>query len=273
MTVTADLHVHTTASDGMLSPRNVVARASETGLSAVAVTDHDSAGGIAEALEAGAAYQVNVIPGIELSTECEDHEIHILGFYIDHTDTHLLSLLNDLQTSRFTRAEKMVEKLASLGYRIEMNAVLRHAGDAAPGRPHIGRALVEKGYLPSVTDAFESLIGFRMPAYVERFKLTPQQAIQAIHQAGGIAAWAHPGLVGDDSFLELFLSCGLDGLEAYHPDHSAAKSEYYRQLAKNKGLVICGGSDFHGGERARELGHCGLNKEEFTEFLTVSHSR
>jgi predicted metal-dependent phosphoesterase TrpH len=269
MTVTADLHVHTTASDGTLSPRDVVAIAKQTGLLAIAITDHDSVGGLSESNAAGKDLSLTVFPGIELSTEIDGHEIHILGFCIDHQHQGLLSLLGTLQKSRYTRAQRMVEKLVSLGYEIELDAVLQHAGGAAPGRPHVGRALVDQGYIPSVSEAFEKLLGYKMPGYVERYKLSPQEAIEAIHAAGGIAAWAHPGLADNDSLLAMFLEHGLDGLEAYHPDHNSEQSRHYVSLARNNGLFVTGGSDFHGGERARELGYCGLGKKEFQSFATA----
>ena len=269
MAVTADLHVHTTASDGTLLPYDVVARAKQAGLQAIAITDHDSVGGLSEAKAAGKNLSLTVFPGIELSTEIDSHEIHILGFCIDHQHQVLLSLLDTLQKSRYTRAQRMVENLVSLGYKIELDAVLQHAGGAAPGRPHVGRALVDQGYISSVKEAFEKLIGYKMPAYVDRYKLSPQEAIEAIHAAGGISAWAHPGLAANDSLLEMFIEYGLDGLEAYHPDHDSEQSSHYVDLARKRGLFVTGGSDFHGGERARDLGCCGLGKKEYQRFVTA----
>ncbi|MBS3902416.1 MAG: PHP domain-containing protein [Dethiobacter sp.] len=268
MNVAADLHIHTTASDGLLSPVEVVRKALSLGLSAIAITDHDTIDGISSAMNASEDDLPEIVPGIELSTEIDDREIHILGYYIDHTDPDLISLLKKLQESRFSRAEKTVKKLSSLGYQINLGEVLDFAGKAAPGRLHVARALVEKGYLPSVAAAFNDLLGYRMPGYVERYKLRPAEAIAKIRAAGGLAAWAHPYLSGKDSLLTEFISHGLQGLEVYHPDQNASQTGHYRQLAKSHRLFICGGSDFHGPGvgRASFLGNYGLNVREFKDF-------
>ncbi len=269
MTVVADLHIHTTASDGLLSPAEIVRKAVSQGLSAIAITDHDTIDGINAALNTAKNALPEIIPGIELSTETDDREIHILGFYIDHTDPDLIALLKILQESRFNRAEKAVKKLNSLGYLISLGDVLDFAGKAAPGRLHIARALVEKGYFPNLPAAFNNLLGYRMPGYVERFKLRPEEAIARIRSAGGLAAWAHPYLSGKDSLLTEFISYGLQGLEVYHPEQNASQSGHYRQLAKLNRLFICGGSDFHGSGAGHisSLANCGLNAGEYKDFL------
>lgn len=268
MLFVADLHVHTQASDGLLSPYEVVARASQLGLRAIAITDHDTVDGIREALEAGAKLKITVIPGIELSTEYQDYQIHILGFYINHQDQALHTLLDTLHNSRYMRAEKMVKKLSFLGYKISMDDVMHHAKDAAPGRPHVARALMDQGYISSMAEAFDHLIGSKMPGYVERYKVTPQQAIDTIQQAGGRAAWAHPGLTGNVGLLDLFISSGLSGVEAFHPEHTVNQIKTYKQLATDKKLFVTGGSDFHGIEpgKTRDLGCCGLTISEFITF-------
>ncbi|MCW3490746.1 PHP domain-containing protein [Dethiobacter alkaliphilus] len=268
MKIVADLHVHTQASDGVYTPREVVARARRLGLDAIAITDHDTVDGITEALSAAKEQRITVFPGVELSTEYNDREIHILGFCIDHTHSKLLELLNTLHQSRFNRAEKMVQKLTGLGYEINMQEVRRQAVDAAPGRPHIARVLVEKDYFPSVSDVFSRLLGYKMPGYVERYKLTPKEAIQVIASAGGFSSWAHPGLTGDDRLLAEFIHYGLRGLETYHPDHDEEEAYHYRRLAEENDLLVSGGSDFHGqnGSHARELGFCGLTQVDYARF-------
>ncbi len=268
MNVVADLHIHTTASDGLLSPVEIVKKAGTLGLSAIAITDHDTIDGISSAMNASENTLPEIIPGIELSTEIDDREVHILGFYIDHTDSDLIALLKILQESRFSRAEKTVKKLNSLGYLISLGDVLDFAGKAAPGRLHVARALVEKGYLPSAQAVFNDLLGYRMPGYVERYKLKPQEAIAIIRSAGGLAAWAHPYLSRKDSLLTEFISHGLQGLEVYHPDQNPSQSGHYRQLAKSHRLFICGGSDFHGSGvgHTSTLANCGLAASEFKDF-------
>ena len=227
--------------------------------------------GIEAALDEGVTSKITVIPGIELSTEYQDYEIHMLGFYLNYQDQTLHKLLEALHNSRYTRAEKMVEKLSRLGYIITMEHVMRHAQEAAPGRPHVARALLDQGYITSVDQAFDSLIGYKMPGYVERYKVTPQQAIETIHQAGGRAVWAHPGLTGNDNLLELLISYGLSGLEAFHPQHTVSQMKAYKQLAADKKLLITGGSDFHGIEpgKSHDLAYCGLTKSEFTNFQKI----
>ena len=269
MTVVADLHIHTTASDGLHTSAEVAKKAVSLGLSAIAITDHDTIDGIRGAMNNPENDQsLEIIPGIELSAEMDEQEVHILGYYIDHTDPDLIVLLKKLQESRFARAEKMVKKLNSLGYQISLGDVLGYAGKAVPGRPHIARALVEKGYLPSVPAAFNNLLGHKMPGYIERYKLSPQEAIVTIRAAGGLAAWAHPYTSGKDSLLTVLISFGLQGLEVYHPVQNPSQSGHYRQLAKLHRLFICGGSDFHGLEEghAAHLANYGLNAGELKDF-------
>lgn len=269
MKIVADLHVHTQASDGIFSPEDVVSKAVNLHLSAIAITDHDTIEGIDAALVASSRKPLLIIPGVELSTEYMNHEIHILGLCIDHTHQDLRSLLTTLHQSRFTRAEKMVKKLSELGYFIELDEVLEKSGKAAPGRPHIARVLMEKGYYGSVSEVFNQLLGYKMPGYVERYKLTPKEAIEIIGKAGGVASWAHPGLTGNDNLLDDFIACGLQGIEAYHPDHDEETEKRYIHLAQTHGMFASGGSDFHGGNasHSRDLAFCGLTETEFQKFL------
>jgi len=266
--IVADLHVHTTASDGLLTPEEVVRLARQKHLQAIAVCDHDTTGGVEAALMAGKKYGLAVCPGIEFSTEYGEKEIHILGYGFDYKCGKLQALCRKISAGRSARMEKMVQKLRQLGFGIGMDDVLRQARDAAPSRPHVARALVEKGYFPAVKDVFAELLEPGKPAYVKRYKLTPQEAITVLSEAGGIAVWAHPGLVSDDSLLSLFLAWGLRGLEAYHPDHSAEAEAHYLHLAGRYNLLVTGGSDYHGKEAGatRTLGAKGLQAGEFAAF-------
>ncbi|HHX75308.1 MAG TPA: PHP domain-containing protein [Firmicutes bacterium] len=268
MMIVADLHVHTTASDGLLAPEEVVRLAVENKLQAVAVCDHDTTGGLEAALNAGGQYGISVIPGIEFSTEYREKEIHILGYGFDYTYDKLQALCWKINAGRSLRMEKMVQKLRQLGYSITGDDVLRQARGAAPNRPHVARVLVEKGYFPTVKAVFAALLEPGKPAYVRRYKLTPREAIAVLGEAGGFAVWAHPGLVGDDGLLALFLSWGLRGLEVYHPDHSHDAEEHYVRLARKHNLLITGGSDYHGTEAGstRTLGTKGLQAGDFAAF-------
>jgi predicted metal-dependent phosphoesterase TrpH len=263
-----DLHVHTVCSDGLLSPAEVIALAESQGLSAVAITDHDTVEGIESALQVIGGQAIEVVPGVELSSEYSNREIHILGYWIDHKHDRLNSLLRDLRQSRFERAEKIVDKLCALGFLLDYQEVLKLAGNAAPGRLHIARAMVDRGYAESIRTVFDKWLAFRRPAYVERFKLSPQEAIAAIGSAGGIAVLAHPGLTGNISLLDTFIKWGIEGLEVYHPDHSITQTLQFRILALRRNLCITGGSDFHGPEtgRTQRLGSCGVTINELQQL-------
>ncbi len=266
--IVADLHVHTLASDGLLSPRNVVIDGFNNKLSAIAITDHDTVDGLPEAMATARKLSIELIPGIEFSTEYEDKEIHILGYFINPENLQLKKLLESLQQNRWVRTEKMVKKLVSLGYRIDLSEVIRYAGKAAPSRPHVARALVEAGYAKTINQVFDEVIGYQMPGWVERFKLSPKEAIEVVRNAGGVAAWAHPGLAQSDNLLETFIAAGLQGLEVYHPNHDFEQSCHYKTLAKMFNLFIVGGSDFHGEEanKVRQIGCYGLSAMEYRAF-------
>ena len=268
MTIVADLHIHTVASDGLLNPAEVVELAAQKRLKALAVTDHDTVAAVAEIMFFGKQAGIKVFSGIEFSTEYNDSEVHILGYCFDTRADTIRQLIRKLQESRFTRMEKLIAKLQSLGYSISLDEVLRQAGGAAPGRPHAARVLVEKGYFKTIREVFSALLEKGRPAYTERFKLTPQEAITAIRAAGGFASWAHPGLSGKKEFLADFINCGLQGIEVSHPEHTAAQEGLYRSLCKRYGLVVTGGSDFHGQNEnnSHDLALHGLNEQELDAF-------
>jgi predicted metal-dependent phosphoesterase TrpH len=240
-----DLHVHTTASDGQLSPTGIVHSALEIGLVAIAITDHDTTEGIAEALEASRGTGLEVIPGVEISTDISRSEVHILGYYVTHSDPVFCSKLALFRDSRLERAQRMVAKLSRMGLPVDWGQVRKIAGEAAIGRPHIAQAMLEQGYVASVEEAFHLYIGRNGPAYAERFKLSPAQAVQTILAANGLPVLAHP-LHASHLVPELAKS-GLVGLEAYYSGYTAEASRLLLDLAARYNLLATGGSDFHGG--------------------------
>ncbi len=244
----ADLHLHTTASDGRLTPTQLMELVARRGLRAVAVTDHDSTDGLAEALEAASAYpDLQVVPGIELSTDVPGNEIHVLAYYIQYTDPGVQERLARFREGRLDRARRMVEKLGELGIEIEWSRVQAIAGEGAVGRPHLALAMVEKGYIKEPREAFDAYIGRNGPAYVEREKLTPVQAVELIRDWGGAAVIAHPGWMSDlDPTLEELKRAGLVGMEVYYAQYSPEQIGELAAVAANHGLLACGGSDYHG---------------------------
>ncbi len=251
----ADLHAHTTASDGTFSPRELVALAKKNGLCAVAITDHDTTNGLLEAITAGKELGVEVVPGIELSTTFEGKEVHVLGYYYDPTDEELIALTDRMREDRLNRLDKMIARLQEGGIAITKEEVLAEA-QGAVGRPHIARVLIRKGYVQDLPEAFDRYLGAGKLGYVPRLKVTPEDAVRLIVQAGGSPVVAHPGLVGKDYLFDTLVPLGLVGLEAHHPDHPLEKRDHYEQLASQHGLLVTGGSDFHGAgaEHRGELG-------------------
>lgn len=241
-----DMHVHTSASDGELSPEEAVKTASELELAAIAVADHDTVDGIDEALAAGKKYGVEVIPGVELSSEFGPVEVHILGYFIDWRDKKFRAELHKFQEARKVRAKKMVEKLRRLGVAIPYEEVVAAAGDGVIGRPHVAQVMVKHGYVKSKDEAFERYIGEGKPANVPKYRLSPKEAIQMIHRIGGVAVLAHPVFSQVNDLLHDLVEFGLDGIEVYHSEHDSAAVEHYEGLANDLRLLIAGGTDSHG---------------------------
>jgi len=242
-----DLHLHTTASDGAYAPAAVVALARARGLRTIAITDHDSVEGVAEAL-AAAGHGLEVIPGVEINTDIPHAEVHILGYYVDDRHAELQDVLQRLRDFRRDRARRMVEKLARLGLPLDWNRVVALAGEGALGRPHVAQALVERGYVANVGQAFDLYIGRAGPAYVERHKLTPVEATRLIVRADGLPVLAHPsGLENLTTLVDALTAAGLVGLEAYYTGYLPEETQSLLALAQKYGLVATGGSDFHGG--------------------------
>ncbi|MDO9333281.1 MAG: PHP domain-containing protein [Dehalococcoidales bacterium] len=249
-----DLHIHTTASDGKCTPSEIVRKAAELGLGVIAITDHDTVEGIPAALETAKNYPaLRVIPGVELSTDIPKGEIHILGYFIDYTDEEFRASLETMRNSRVERARKMVENLSRLGIRLEWRRVQEIAGGGAFGRPHIAQAMLEKGYISSFQDAFRNYIGHGGPAYVERDKLTPVEAVKLILKADGLPVLAHPLTAGDveGTIVEL-KAVGLVGMEVYYASYSFEDINPLRGLAYQHGLIATGGTDYHGIDETAE---------------------
>jgi predicted metal-dependent phosphoesterase TrpH len=249
-----DLHLHSTASDGTNEPDVVVRIASAAGLRALALTDHDTVEGIAPARDAARESGIMLIAGVELSAYDGADEVHILGLHLDHID-EMRSSLSVFQQARRERAEGIVRLLNGLGVRITFDDVLAVAKDAAIGRPHVARALVENGWAMDLRDAFDRYLGAGRPAYLDKRRITIPEAITLIHECGGIAVLAHPGSDGNREHLEALAAMGLDGVEVLHPSHSADDRARLLALAKHLDLVPSGGSDSHGSlDGARVVG-------------------
>ncbi|OIQ61711.1 PHP domain-containing protein [Neomoorella thermoacetica] len=268
MVVSADLHTHTTASDGQLRPAKMVRLARERGLTALGITDHDTVSGLAEALAAGREVGLKVIPGIELSTEWEGREIHLLGYGLDWEQGELMAFLETMRQARQRRNLKIVARLRDLGYNLTMADVAREAKGETTGRPHIAAALVQKGYLPSIDAAFKALLDRGRPAYVPRAKIPPSTAVKVILEAGGVPVLAHPGLSQADDIIPALVNSGLQGLEVYYPHHDPVTMERYLKLASRYDLVVTGGSDFHGrsGDSHADLGSCTIGAPELVRL-------
>jgi hypothetical protein len=249
MTGSADLHTHTFYSDGLHSPEEIVAAAAAARLRAVALTDHDGVDALGEAAEAGGSAGLEIITGVELSVEIENRDVHLLGYFIDPGDARLLDHLDRYRRSRSIRAQEIVRRLNAINIDLTWDAVLAQAGKAAVGRPHIAAALLEDGYVDTYEDAFQKYLGNEKPCYVKKVSVPPEEAIDVIHSARGLAVLAHPGLYTPGSTIDSLVHAGLDGIETVHPKHAPDQVRHYRRLVKELGLLETGGSDFHGAGR------------------------
>jgi predicted metal-dependent phosphoesterase TrpH len=245
--VKADLHLHTTASDGRLEPKEIVSLAIKVGLDVIAVTDHDTIDGVVPALAAASdSHSLTVIPGVEINTDVARGEVHILGYFIDYTDKKLAAALQKLRDSRRDRAQKMVAKLSDLGMKIDWQRVSELAQGGSVGRPHISQALFEKGYVSSEKEAFDKYIGHNGPAYVERYKLLPVEAVKLILDAQGLPVLAHPADIADlDELVPQLKAAGLVGLEVYYRDYGPEIIARLARIAKQYDLITTGGTDYH----------------------------
>jgi len=242
----ADLHIHTTASDGASTPEEVVRMAARVKLRAIAITDHDTMEGIAAARQEADLRQLEIIEGVELSTEHEGSEVHVLAYCIDLANADFKEHLNLFRNARLLRAEKMVDKLRKMGIMIDFASVLELAGPGSVGRPHIAQAMLAAGVINSIAEAFEYYIGVGKPAYEPRFKYNPVAMVKLIRELGGVPVLAHPGISCNETMVLTLIKEGLQGLEVYHPQHTRDMIKYYLDLCRKFNLLATGGSDFHG---------------------------
>ncbi|MFO7313894.1 PHP domain-containing protein [Rhodothermus marinus] len=242
----ADLHLHTSCSDGRLSPAELVRRAREAGLYCVAITDHDTIDGLEEARQAAARWAMVVVPGVELSVQVEEEEVHLLGYFFDPAHPALTEALAAYRKARMERLSAMLKRLEEVGVRLSEAQVQAVVGRGVPGRPHVAQALVTAGYAESYREAFQRYLLPGGPGYVPKPAWTAEEAVAVLHEAGGIAVLAHPGEHLRDRVFRALLQAGIDGIEAVHPSHSYYLVQHYRQVARDFGLLETGGSDYHG---------------------------
>ncbi len=272
-----DLHIHSTASDGRFSPADIVQKAAENRLAFIAIADHDSVAGIVPALVAAKAFpRLRVIPSIEISTEVPYGEVHVLGYFIDYASHKLLATLARFRNSRRKRAQGMVAKLEKLGIHIEWQRVQEIAGSGTIGRPHIAQAMLEKGYITSLREAFTKYISQGGPAYVEREKMTPVEAVALILEANGLPVLAHPLTINDPEKVIIELkAAGMVGIEAYYGDYSADEVSRLVNLADKHNLIATGGSDYHGLDASSEtmIGGVDVPTESVERLIALAEQR
>jgi predicted metal-dependent phosphoesterase TrpH len=249
----ADLHLHTCFSDGTFTPDELAERGSRLGLVAMALTDHDTVEGCQRMSEACRARGIESTPGIELTAEREGNEVHFLGYFVDTQSSMLVEQTRKFQEVRQSRIYEMVALLNQLGFPLQAETVFALANCRAPGRPHVGRALVQEGFCANLDEAFERFLKKDRPAWVPKFKISAFEAINLIHSAGGLAVMAHPGLNRTDDFIPTLAQHGMDGIECYHSKHTPTATARYLQIAAQYGLLVTGGSDCHGYSKGKPL--------------------
>ena len=248
MPATIDLHLHTLASDGRLSPTELIQLVADQGLETISITDHDSTEGLAEAYEAAKKFPyMRIIPGIEMSADIPGDEVHVLGYFLDYHDVEFQEMLTELRRGRVGRAQVMVEKLVALGKPVEWERVLHFAGDGTVGRPHIALAMVEAGYFKEPKEAFEEYLGNDGLAYYDRPKLNPTESVAMIRKVGGVPVLAHPTFMNDmEAGIASLKKEGLVGMEVYYAQYDDDTVRHLARLAREYDLIPCGGSDYHG---------------------------
>lgn len=258
----ADLHIHSTYSDGILTPAEIVQISTTLNLKTIAITDHDSVSGVEEAIRA-AQKSVEVIPAVECSSNIRHLDIHILAYYIDVRNDNLLSYLNDFQKHRMRRAQKIVENLSYDGVKLDFDQIKLSAKNAALGRPHIAEALMENGYVNSISEAFFRYLGYHSPYYEPKKNIHPKKVIQYIKEWGGIPVIAHPNILAREGLVQRIIEEGAVGIEVWHPEHTESMEQQFREIAMRHGLLMTGGSDYHGyrGDYDR-IGRCGCGEKE-----------
>lgn len=274
-----DLHIHSTASDGLLNLEEIFKIAYMKRLKGISITDHDTVSSLSQGKRLGFEFGIDFIPGIELSTVYKNKEVHILGYYIDYTDENFNAFLNTLQRSRYDRASKMVKKISDLGYEISFDEVLKTAGENynSIGRPHIAQVLINKGYFKDIPEVFDKLIGSGKPAYVQKYKVSTFEGIKKILDAGGIPVLAHPMLIEDldkygiEKMIKKLKEHGLLGIEVFHTKQSIEDSYWLCSIAERYDLTITGGSDCHGRDRNINylLGSKGVSTDKVVELKNL----
>ena len=242
----ADLHIHTTASDGTATPNEIVKKALNIGLQAIAISDHDTLEGVSQAQVSASSFKLEVLSGVEISTYFNGHEVHLLGYLINPEHDEFVTKLRELQGDRLERIKKVVAKLEELKVFISLERVLELSAGGSIGRPHVAQALVERGYVKTLQEAFSIYIGQNKPAFIPREKLTPIDAIRLVRKARGVPVLAHPGMSKIDNYLPELIDAGLKGLEVWHRKHNSLLTEHYFKLTQKHKLIPTGGSDYHG---------------------------
>jgi hypothetical protein len=249
----ADLHLHTLFSDGTFTPEELAERGARLGLVAMSLTDHDTIEGCPRMARACESFGVEFIPGTELTSEFDANEVHLLGYFLDPENPKLLAEIKIFQAVRQNRVHEMVGRLNRLNIPLRAETVFELANCRSPGRPHVGRALVQEGFCESLDEAFDRYLKKNRPAWVPKHRISALESIELIHQAGGLAVMAHPGLNHNDKIIPPLAAQGLDGLECFHTKHSPALSEHYLALAQRLNLLVTGGSDCHGFSKGKPL--------------------
>jgi 3',5'-nucleoside bisphosphate phosphatase len=249
----ADLHMHTNFSDGTFTPEELAAHGKRHGLAAMSLTDHDTVEGCPRMAVACEAEGIEFITGTELTTELQGNELHLLGYGVDVENERLLAETGRFQLVRQNRIREMVARLNELGVPLQADVVFTLANCRSPGRPHVARALVQEGFCASLDEAFDRFLKVGRPAWVPKFKISALDAIALIHQAGGAAVMAHPGLNRTDDVIPEMVAAGLDGIECFHSKHSASTSNHYLKMAAKYNLLVTGGSDCHGNSKGKPL--------------------
>ncbi len=249
----ADLHLHTQFSDGTFTPEELVVQAQKNGLACIALTDHDTIEGCARTASACAAVRMEFIAGTELTAEFADTEVHMLGYFLDTQNPLLLEKMGKFQSVRQSRIHEMCAALNRQGVPLKAEAVFALANCKSPGRPHVARALVKEKLIGSLDEAFERYLKKGRPAWVPKTKMSALESIELIHQAGGLAVMAHPGLNRTDAIIPELVAAGMDGIECFHTKHSTTMAERYLEIAEQHHLLVTGGSDCHGYSKARPL--------------------
>jgi predicted metal-dependent phosphoesterase TrpH len=269
MTAGVDLHSHTTASDGTLSPAELVRAAVKRGVRVLAITDHDSTEGVAAARAEAAKHPLlTIVPGLEINCDVPGAEVHVLGYYVDDAAGWFQDFLREQRAERVARVHRIAARLAELGMPIDAADVFALVQEGSAGRPHVAQVMVQRGYVRSVREAFDRWLHTNGPANVPRRRLTPEDAIAVIRRAGGVPVFAHPGLAGRDELIPDMVAAGLMGIETYYAEHSATQTAHYKDLCRAHRLVATGGSDYHGERsgRTNPLGHPPVPMSVFEEL-------